>query len=139
MQQFPKRLARSQRLLLLTDVEDEDAVLRDGEGSSPFGRPTPPADAREVQREIRIRPGIGGGVQKIEPTDWAPIGWRRESDAISSLFDRVPNPADTVAICIARFLVVGVEIDGSVMVGPLRRPVFSFHCAPALAPLLGAR
>jgi hypothetical protein len=58
---------------------------------------------------------------------------------VALLSDRVPDPADTVAICIARFFVVGVEVDGSVMIDPLPRPVFSFHRAPAYAPILRAR
>ena len=67
MQQFPQRLAGRQNLVLLPNLQDEQAVLSDREGLMPPRSAAPSADAREVVCEVLVRPAIETRIEEIEP------------------------------------------------------------------------
>ena len=67
MQQFSQRLAGRENLFHLPNLQDEQTVLSDREGLVPPRSAAPSADAREVQREVLVRPAIETRVEEIEP------------------------------------------------------------------------
>jgi len=61
------RRARSPELLTSASPQDEQTVLSDREGLTPPRSAAPSADAREVQREVLVRPTIETSIEEIEP------------------------------------------------------------------------